>query len=56
MKIVVSDQVHLSDLRSSDKDALLAHLNDRDISERALRIPFPYTDAADEWLSTKFII
>ena len=52
MKIVVSDQVHLSEFRASDKDALLANLNDRDIYERTLRIPFPYTDAAaDEWLA-----
>jgi [ribosomal protein S5]-alanine N-acetyltransferase len=52
MKIVVNDQVHLSKFRSSDKPALVQNLNDRDIYERTLRIPFPYTDAsADEWLS-----
>lgn len=52
MKIVVNDQVHLSEFGSSDKPALTQHLNDRDIYERTLRIPFPYTDAAaDEWLA-----
>ena len=52
MKIVVSDQVHLSEFRSSDKEALVLHLNDRDIYDRTLRIPFPYTEAAaDEWLA-----
>ena len=52
MKIVVNDQVHLSEFRPSDKNALLEHLNDRDIYERTLRIPFPYTDAdADAWFS-----
>jgi ribosomal-protein-alanine N-acetyltransferase len=52
MKIVVNDQVHLSEFQSSDKDALTQHLNDRDIYEHTLRIPFPYTDAdADEWLA-----
>ena len=52
MKIVVSDQVHLSEVRSSDKPALVQRLNDRDIYDRTLRIPFPYTDAsADEWLA-----
>jgi ribosomal-protein-alanine N-acetyltransferase len=52
MKIVVSDQVHLSEFRASDKDALIAHLDDREIYDRTLRIPFPYTDAAaDEWLA-----
>ncbi len=52
MNIVVSDQVHLSEFRASDRDALATHLNDRDIYDRTLRIPFPYTDAAaDEWLA-----
>ena len=52
MKIVVNDQVCLSEFRSSDKPALLQHLNDPDIYHRTLRIPFPYTDAAaDEWLA-----
>ena len=52
MKIVVSDQVHLSEFRASDKDALITYLNDRDIYDRTLRIPFPYTDAAaDQWLA-----
>ena len=52
MKIVVNDQVHLSEFCSSDKDALREHLNDRDLYDRTLRIPFPYTDAdADDWLA-----
>ena len=52
MKIVVNDQIHLSEFRSIDKDALAEHLNDRDIYDRTLRIPFPYTGAdADEWLA-----
>jgi RimJ/RimL family protein N-acetyltransferase len=52
MNIVVNALVHLSEFRASDKDALIAHLNDRDIYEGTLRIPFPYTDAdADEWLA-----
>jgi RimJ/RimL family protein N-acetyltransferase len=52
MRLVVNDQVHLSEVRSSDKPALIQHLNDPDIYDRTLRIPFPYTDAsADEWLA-----
>jgi RimJ/RimL family protein N-acetyltransferase len=52
MRIDVKDQVHLSEFRASDKPALIQHLNDRDIYDRTLRIPFPYTDAAaDEWLA-----
>jgi ribosomal-protein-alanine N-acetyltransferase len=52
MQIVINDLVHLSEFHSSDKDALVQHLNDEDIYERTLRIPFPYTEEdADEWLA-----
>src|SRR5579864_717981 len=52
MKIVVNDQVHLSEVCSSDKAALIQHLNDREIYDRTLRIPFPYTEVnAEEWLA-----
>jgi [ribosomal protein S5]-alanine N-acetyltransferase len=52
MKIVVNSQVHLCEIRSSDKPALVEHLNDRDIYERTFRIPFPYTaDDADAFLA-----
>jgi RimJ/RimL family protein N-acetyltransferase len=52
MKILVNEQVHLSEFRPSDKAALIEHLNDKDIYDRMLRIPFPYTEkAADEWLA-----
>jgi hypothetical protein len=48
----VNEHFLLSELRSSDKDALVEHLNDRDIYARTFRIPFPYTDAAaDDWLA-----
>lgn len=51
MRIIVNDQVHLSEFCASDKSALIHHLNDRDIYDRTLRIPCPYTGAAaDEWL------
>lgn len=52
MRIVVNEQVHLSEIRLSDKQAIVRHLNDRDVYERTLRIPFPYTAAcADDWLA-----
>jgi [ribosomal protein S5]-alanine N-acetyltransferase len=52
MKIVVNGQIHLSEIRPSDKAALLQSLNDRDVYDRTLRIPFPYTEAdADNWLA-----
>ena len=51
VQIPVNDTIHLSALRPSDKPALFEHLNDRDIYERTLRIPFPYTEAdADYFL------
>jgi len=52
MKIVVNNQIHLSEIHPSDKCAVVEHLNDRDIYDRTFRIPFPYTEAAsDEWLA-----
>jgi RimJ/RimL family protein N-acetyltransferase len=52
MKIVVNDQVHLTEFRSSDRDAHVAYLNDQEIYDRTLRIPFPYTEKdADEWFA-----
>jgi len=51
MKILVNDQVHLSPFCPADVPALIEHLNDRDVYDRTLRIPFPYTAKdADEWL------
>lgn len=52
MNIIVNDQVYLSEVQSSDKTVIVEHLKERDIYERTLRIPFPYTDAdADAWLA-----
>ena len=48
MKIVVNNQIHLSEIHPSDKCAVVEHLNDRDIYDRTFRIPFPYTDADAE--------
>lgn len=48
MRIAVNEQIHLSEFRPSDKPALIECLNDRDIYDLTLRIPFPYTDADAE--------
>jgi [ribosomal protein S5]-alanine N-acetyltransferase len=48
MEIAVNNQIALSEFRPSDKPALLEYLNDRDIYDRTLRIPFPYTEADAE--------
>jgi RimJ/RimL family protein N-acetyltransferase len=52
LKLAVNEQVHLSEIRPSDKAALVEHLNEKAIYDRTLRIPYPYTQAdADEWLA-----
>jgi [ribosomal protein S5]-alanine N-acetyltransferase len=52
MRIDVNEQVHLSEFRTTDAPALVEHLHDRDIYERTLRIPYPYTATdAEQWLA-----
>jgi [ribosomal protein S5]-alanine N-acetyltransferase len=52
MSIRVNERVSLSEVLPADKPALVEHLNDKEIYERTLRIPYPYTAAdADAWLS-----
>ncbi len=47
----VNDRVHLTEIRRSDRSALLTYLNEADIHRFTCRIPYPYTDAAfDEWI------
>lgn len=43
MVISVSDQIHLSELLPSDEAACVRYLSDKEIYDRTLRIPFPYT-------------
>ena len=51
-KLVIDNHLHLSAPRRSDKAALLTHLNEKEIYDHTLRIPFPYTEAdAEEWLA-----
>jgi RimJ/RimL family protein N-acetyltransferase len=52
MKLIVNDQIHLTEIRLSDKAAYLEHLKAKEIYDNTLRIPFPYTEGdADEWLA-----
>jgi len=52
MKLAINASIHLSEIRSSDKEAYVEHLNDKDIYDRTLRIPLPYTETdAVEWLA-----
>jgi hypothetical protein len=48
VNILVSEQVRLTEVRSSDKPALVEQLNDKEIYDRTLRIPYPYTDTNAE--------
>jgi RimJ/RimL family protein N-acetyltransferase len=49
--IVVSHSIHLSPIRDSDKPALLRFLNDQDVYNNTLRIPYPYCEAdADKFI------
>lgn len=51
MKILVNDQIHLSEFAPSDKAACVEHLREKAIYDRTLRIPYPYTEADfDTWL------
>jgi RimJ/RimL family protein N-acetyltransferase len=51
MRIVVNEQIHLSEMRSSDQTACVAYLQEKEIYDRTLRIPYPYTEAHfQEWL------
>ncbi len=51
MRIVVNEQIHLSELVPADRAACVRYLNDRDIYDQTLRIPYPYTEADfDRWL------
>jgi RimJ/RimL family protein N-acetyltransferase len=51
MKLIVNNRIHLSEMRPSDKPALLEHLKEKEIYDHTLRIPYPYTEAdADDWL------
>lgn len=43
MRIEVSDGIHLNDLSPNDTPALVEYLNDREIYDQTLRIPYPYS-------------
>jgi [ribosomal protein S5]-alanine N-acetyltransferase len=50
MHLAIDDRFFLNEFQGDDRSALVQHLADREIYERTLRIPYPYTEAcADEW-------
>lgn len=51
MNLKIDERLTLSEFLSTDKARLVEHLNDRDIYDRTLRVPQPYTEEdADRWL------
>src|SRR5688572_6501334 len=44
VRIEVNSDIHLSEIRPSDKSAFVMYLNDREIYDQTLRIPYPYQD------------
>jgi RimJ/RimL family protein N-acetyltransferase len=51
VKFVVNEQICLTEIRPEDKADLVQRLNDREIYETTLRIPYPYCEAhAEQWL------
>src|SRR5262249_12487572 len=42
--IVVDDQIHLSQIQPLDKAACVEHFREKEIYDRTLRIPYPYTE------------
>lgn len=54
LKIPVRSSLYLSSIREADKPALLEHLNDKDIYNTTLNIPYPYSEAdADSWIQRR---
>ncbi len=47
--IKISDQIELTEVRATDKTALVKHLNDKTIFDNTLMIPYPYTEKDAEW-------
>lgn len=44
MRITVTDRIHLSEFQQSDEAACIRHFKEKDIYDRTLRIPYPYSE------------
>jgi len=49
MMMTIADSFSLTDIVSSDKAAYLEHLQEREIYDQTLNIPYPYTEADADW-------
>jgi RimJ/RimL family protein N-acetyltransferase len=45
MKINVTDRIYLSEFLVADQSACIQHFKEKEIYDRTLRIPYPYTEA-----------
>ncbi len=48
-RIVVSPSIYVSDITLTDKPAYLEYLQEKQIYDQTLAIPFPYTEADADW-------
>jgi ribosomal-protein-alanine N-acetyltransferase len=53
MTIVVNDQIHLDEIRATDKPACVEHFREKEIYDHTLRIPYPYTEQDFDQFLTK---
>jgi len=52
MKLVLTQEYFISEITSNDKKNLIKYLNQPEISDNTLAIPFPYTESdADFWIN-----
>ncbi len=51
MRIDLHDSFYLSPVRDGDQEAYVEHLQDKELTDCLLRIPYPYTEAnAEDWV------
>lgn len=52
MKLQVTPEIHLSPLTPSDRDDIVHHLREKEVSQYTLLIPHPYLlEHADDWIA-----
>lgn len=52
MTITISQDIYLSPIQTADREDIIAHLQDRDVSRYTLLIPHPYPpERADAWIA-----
>src|SRR5262245_58658609 len=49
MKLSLDGGYYVSDIARSDKAAYIEHLQEKEIYDRTLAIPYPYTEEAADW-------